>query len=669
MNRLRKSFRRSKEPHVPECSKPHQWEADEKAVRSGTCNFHVKYLGCIEVYESRGMPVCEEALHKLKNDSKGVRGLFRRGKSGRKKTRAVLWVTADALRVVDEDSKGLIVDQTIEKVSFCAPDRTYERGFSYICRDGTTRRWMCHGFMAIKDSGERLSHAVGCAFAACLERKQKREKDCGVTVTWNADKTSFTRQGSFRQTTMTERMDQEDLDAEAQGDAASPGTPAKASAVQTAAIPRQQAPLSTVALQRQGSFRFFPKLSSKSSPFKRQLSLRLNELPSNLQRKEQPDVAPAAPPPPANEVAQPAPEDSISAMCKMIQSDLFTLSSTDDPFTSISSSTGTATSQPQTIVTQFLTSTAKTVAHQLQPIVQAQFQQHRIARPRPKARPPPPVDVSAYVEAEQHVQPLAPAQPPTAVQQQMASPPQVQTQLQPTISGTPAALSPSGSSSTSSTFSPVHQVNGVPSPASGASPIAARSQPQAVPIKHNNPWAAEVLAASQLASQSPRDDSVWVNAPPMPPPRQKSMSDADAWLESITKSVSGPALQQQHTEPFNPRSVNGDTIRTGPSQPFDPFAGPMTGNAQFRPQQTPPMHSTVRTNVSASAYSPASTQLGQQTFTATSNISNGSISDPWPGQTQPHLNGQRDPFQPMAPTQPYDPFAVPSVEKTFELQL
>ncbi|XP_066280904.1 protein numb homolog isoform X4 [Branchiostoma lanceolatum] len=611
MNRLRKSFRRSKEPHVPECSKPHQWESDEKAVRSGTCNFHVKYLGCIEVYESRGMPVCEEALHKLKNDSKGVRGFFRRGKSGRKKTRAVLWVTADALRVVDEDSKGLIVDQTIEKVSFCAPDRTYERGFSYICRDGTTRRWMCHGFIAIKDSGERLSHAVGCAFAACLERKQKREKDCGVTVTWNADKTSFTRQGSFRQTTMTERMDQEELDAEAQGDAASPGTTAKASAVQTAAIPRQQAPLSTVALQRQGSFRFFPKLSSKSSPFKRQLSLRLNELPSNLQRKEQPDVAPAAPPPPANEVAQPPPtEDSISAMCKMIQSDLFTLSSTDDPFTSMSSSTGTVTSQQQT----------------------------------------------------------APAQPPTAVQQQMASPPQVQTQLQPTVNSNPAALSPSGSSSTSSTFSPVHQVNGVPSPASGASPIAARSQSQTVPIKQNNPWAAEVLAASQLASQSPRDDSVWVNAPPMPPPRQKSMSDADAWLESITKSAPGPTLQHQNMEPFNPRSVNGDMTRTGPSQPFDPFAGPMTGagDAQFRPQQTPPMHSTVRTNVGASAYGPASTQLGQQAFMATSNISNGSISDPWPGQTQPHMNGQRDPFQPMAPTQPYDPFAV---EKTFELQL
>lgn len=48
--------------------------------------------------------------------------------------------------------KDLIVDQTIEKVSFCAPDRNFDRAFSYICRDGTTRRWICHCFMAVKDT-------------------------------------------------------------------------------------------------------------------------------------------------------------------------------------------------------------------------------------------------------------------------------------------------------------------------------------------------------------------------------------------------------------------------------------------------------------------------------------------------------------------------------------
>lgn len=46
--------------------------------------------------------------------------------------------------------------------------------------------------------GERLSHAVGCAFAACLERKQKREKECGVTASFDASRTSFAREGSFR---------------------------------------------------------------------------------------------------------------------------------------------------------------------------------------------------------------------------------------------------------------------------------------------------------------------------------------------------------------------------------------------------------------------------------------------------------------------------------------
>lgn len=46
--------------------------------------------------------------------------------------------------------------------------------------------------------GERLSHAVGCAFAACLERKQRREKECGVTASFDASRTSFVREGSFR---------------------------------------------------------------------------------------------------------------------------------------------------------------------------------------------------------------------------------------------------------------------------------------------------------------------------------------------------------------------------------------------------------------------------------------------------------------------------------------
>lgn len=338
MNKLRQSFRRKKDVYVPEASRPHQWQTDEEGVRTGKCSFPVKYLGHVEVDESRGMHICEDAVKRLKS-------------TGKKAVKAVLWVSADGLRVVDEKTKDLIVDQTIEKVSFCAPDRNFDRAFSYICRDGTTRRWICHCFMAVKDTGERLSHAVGCAFAACLERKQKREKECGVTATFDASRTTFTREGSFRVTTATEQAEREEVmrqmpDAKAETEvktaapgaaptttAPSPGSPASPTAEVAAsvekemsnphAIPRRHAPIEQLA--RQGSFRGFPALSQKMSPFKRQLSLRINELPSTVQRKM--DF------PMKNSVPEVEGEvDSISALCSQITSAFSTPS--EDPFSS-----------------------------------------------------------------------------------------------------------------------------------------------------------------------------------------------------------------------------------------------------------------------------------------------------------------------------------------------
>ncbi|KAM7403621.1 hypothetical protein PAMA_004183 [Pampus argenteus] len=192
--------------------------------------------------------------------------------------------------------------------------------------------------MAIKDSGERLSHAVGCAFAACLERKQKREKECGVTATFDANRTTFTREGSFRVTTATEAAEREEVMRQLQdakkaetdvklvgnsstsvtnpsahqtGGSPSPSSspPLSVSGLGPQAIPRRHAPAE--ALARQGSFRGFPALSQKTSPFKRQLSLRMNELPSTMQRKS--DF------PMKNTVPEVEGEgDSISSLCSQI---------------------------------------------------------------------------------------------------------------------------------------------------------------------------------------------------------------------------------------------------------------------------------------------------------------------------------------------------------------
>ncbi|XP_053330884.1 protein numb homolog isoform X2 [Spea bombifrons] len=356
MNKLRQSFRRKKDIYVPEASRPHQWQTDEESVRNGKCSFQVKYLGHVEVDESRGMHICEEAVKRLKSERKFFKGFF--AKTGKKAIKAVLWVSADGLRVVDEKTKDLLLDQTIEKVSFCAPDRNFDRAFSYICRDGTTRRWICHCFMAVKDTGERLSHAVGCAFAACLERKQKREKECGVTATFDASRTTFTREGSFRVTTATEQAEREEVMKQIQDSkkadpevksvntittvasttatlAPTPVLPSSPTSEDQVfqenkdlnnphAIPRRHAPVEQ--LVRQGSFRGFPALSQKMSPFKRQFSLRINELPSTVQRKSDFQIV--------NPVAELEGEsDTISALCSQITN---TFSAPpEDPFASV----------------------------------------------------------------------------------------------------------------------------------------------------------------------------------------------------------------------------------------------------------------------------------------------------------------------------------------------
>jgi len=231
-------------------------------------------------------------------------------------------VSGDGLRVVDDDTKGLIVDQTIEKVSFCAPDRSHERGFSYICRDGTTRRWMCHGFLASKDSGERLSHAVGCAFAVCLERKQRRDKECAVTMTFDMKNSTFTRTGSFRQQTMTERLVDPPSAAVA---------PQPKSAYNPFAIERPRATPSM--LERQGSFRGFTQIGAQS-PFKRQMSLRINDLPSNTERQRaflDTNASQRSAVSPIPEVS-PQPTDTVSELCKELSQGLSMLSKDTENF-------------------------------------------------------------------------------------------------------------------------------------------------------------------------------------------------------------------------------------------------------------------------------------------------------------------------------------------------
>ena len=113
MSRLRASLRvkKKKDKEKPDKEnvkkekkekKSSKWDSDDQKVRENHCEFKVKYLGSVEVQESRGMEVCESAIKILKTKSTNEK---------KKKLRAVLHVSGDGLRVVDKKTQGMLVDQ------------------------------------------------------------------------------------------------------------------------------------------------------------------------------------------------------------------------------------------------------------------------------------------------------------------------------------------------------------------------------------------------------------------------------------------------------------------------------------------------------------------------------------------------------------------------------
>ena len=79
----------------------------------------MKYLGCVQVQDSRGMHICEQALLTLKaQKGKSIRGL--------------LYVSGDGLRVVDDETKVFCCFQFCLNSQLIFPISTLFRALSLI---------------------------------------------------------------------------------------------------------------------------------------------------------------------------------------------------------------------------------------------------------------------------------------------------------------------------------------------------------------------------------------------------------------------------------------------------------------------------------------------------------------------------------------------------------
>lgn len=184
---LRNSFRRRKKPDLSE-----ELENDENQnennidardmkftiksnetnyqmnVRTGMANYKCKFLGKQEVDGKSGIQYTDVALRSFKTLKE------------RNKQRIIIQITPEVIRVVSAKDRTLLFDQAVDKISFCAPSNIYPDAFSYIARDGASQRWLCYCFSAKNGiTGSTLSKVFGEAFNACLENRQRLQKETG----------------------------------------------------------------------------------------------------------------------------------------------------------------------------------------------------------------------------------------------------------------------------------------------------------------------------------------------------------------------------------------------------------------------------------------------------------------------------------------------------------
>lgn len=140
------------------------YNKDSDKIKSSKLQFSVKYIGRCEVSAPRGTQICSQAAHDIKNDKSNV------------PSKIIMIITGEYCRLINLKNKELILDQIMEKISFCTPDPFDPYLFSFICRDGVSKKWICHCFSSLEHTGKRISNAFGCAFALCLEKKQSNLK-------------------------------------------------------------------------------------------------------------------------------------------------------------------------------------------------------------------------------------------------------------------------------------------------------------------------------------------------------------------------------------------------------------------------------------------------------------------------------------------------------------
>lgn len=138
------------------------WIHNPETLKNGHVAYLVKFLGCTEVDQPKGIDVVKQGIQKLKFNQQLKKS------EGSKTPKAELTISVEGVAIQEPKTKKILHQYPLHKISYCADDKAEKRFFSFISKDGDGKH-TCFVFVSDK-LAEEITLTIGQAFELAYKK-------------------------------------------------------------------------------------------------------------------------------------------------------------------------------------------------------------------------------------------------------------------------------------------------------------------------------------------------------------------------------------------------------------------------------------------------------------------------------------------------------------------
>ncbi|KAI8441532.1 hypothetical protein MSG28_015120 [Choristoneura fumiferana] len=147
------------------------WIHAPDALVKGHVAYLVKFLGCTQVDQPKGIEVVKEAIKKLQFTQQLKKS---EAKDGAKCKKVEITISVDGVAIQEPRSNNIMYQFPLHRISYCADDKGAKKYFSFIAKGGSTEsghdeKHECFVFISTKLASE-ITLTIGQAFDLAYRR-------------------------------------------------------------------------------------------------------------------------------------------------------------------------------------------------------------------------------------------------------------------------------------------------------------------------------------------------------------------------------------------------------------------------------------------------------------------------------------------------------------------